>query len=105
MVDYLTREAAGNNGVIKASRNWIPSCAHLTDTAEALWSLMKRAEPGLYHLEGNRAGLSFFDIASSLARVGARNWRVTPTDAPSRDNRMRDDRVPIGQLVARFTAG
>lgn len=104
MTDYLSREAAKCNGAIQASRNWIPSCAFLADTAEALCSLMQRAEPGFYHLEGNRAGMSFFAVASALAGFDNRQWRITPTNSPARDNRMLDDRVRIGQISDRLGA-
>ena len=102
MVDFLTREAEKSGGVINASRNWIPSCAHLIDTSEALWSLMNSRKSGLFQLEGNASGLSFFDIASALARPAERGWKVSPTDAPVRDNRMRDDRIRVGQLADRL---
>lgn len=96
MVEFLARNAAAKGGVIEASDAWTPSCALLRDSAAAMVWLIERGEGGVYHLEGNRDGLSFFEIASRLAR--RHGWSVTRTGTPAMDNRMRDDRVPMGQV-------
>lgn len=102
MTDHLTREAVRGGGAIGASDRWIPSCAFLDDTAEALATLMQRGESGVYHVEGNSAGLSMFQIARGLAGLLGAAWRVTSIDLPNRDNRMRDERVSVGQVAARL---
>lgn len=102
MTDFLHRAAIGNAGDLDVSTRWIPSCAFVDDTAEALWTLMRRGEPGLYHVEGNTAGLSLFDIASALARAKGFKWTVRPADEPVRDNRMHDDRLPVRQVEERL---
>lgn len=102
MTDFLAREAMKHSGPIEASTKWIPSCAFLTDTSAGLLALLERAEPGIFHLEGNSAGLSFFEIASALAHIGDRSWTIRSSDAPARDNRMRDDRVTLGQVARRL---
>ncbi len=105
MTDFLTRKAAENGGVIEASTKWTPSCAWLDDTAEALLALMRAGTPGVYQLEGNAEGMSFFDLASGVARMLRAAWRVVPTDGPRQDNRMKDDRVPMGQVRTRLRGG
>lgn len=102
MVEYLCREAA--KGALRISRRWIPSCALLSDTAAALVALMARAEGGVYHLEGNRAGLSLFDIARRINHAQQRGWTVEPLDEPVRDNRMDDPRVRMAQVGDRLPA-
>ena len=98
MTDYLARQAAANSGRIEASRNWIPSCAMLRSSAAAMADLLERRSPGIHHLEGNRAGLSFFDIAQRLAALQGASWTIVSTDAPARDNRMTDPRITMGQV-------
>lgn len=102
MVDYFTREA--EKGAIRASTRWVPSCAMLNDTAVALVALMARAEPGVFHLEGNSAGLSMFDLATRINHAQRRNWTIEPTDEPHRDNRMHDPRVRMAQVSDRLLA-
>jgi len=102
MVDYLSREA--EKGAIRASHRWVPSCAMLDDTASALVNLMARAEPGVFHLEGNTAGLSMFDLATRLNHAQRRGWTIEPTDEPNRDNRMHDHRVRMAQVKDRLPA-
>ena len=99
MTNYLSKLATEHGGTVTVSRGWVPSCAMLEDTARALADLMGRGEPGLFHLEGNTRGLSLFDIATGLNAKQGRGWRVEPTEAPIRDNRMRDDRARMGQVA------
>jgi dTDP-4-dehydrorhamnose reductase len=105
MTDFLTRKAAEGAGTIEASTRWIPSCAWLPDTAAALAALMRSGTPGLFHLEGNTAGKSFVEIAAGIARMLRQPWNIVPTDAPAMDNRMRDDRVSMGQVADRLHLG
>ena len=65
-------------------------------------AVMQRGEPGLYHVEGNTAGLSLFDLATALARLKSFKWTVNPSDEPVRDNRMQDERVPVRQVKDRL---
>ncbi|MEM1165943.1 MAG: sugar nucleotide-binding protein [Planctomycetota bacterium] len=96
MIDFLHRQMA-EHGVVRASTNWTPACAHLADTAEALvWCLS--APVSTYMLEGNRAGHSFYEIASALGARHDGAFTVEPADEPARDQRMLDDRVPMKQL-------
>lgn len=102
MTNYFAREADRGGGIIEASTGWTPSCAFLDDTAGALATLMRRGEAGIHHVEGNGAGLSMFEIARGLAGLLGLEWRVSLVDAPARDNRMRDERVRVGQVAARL---
>ncbi len=100
MVEHLTR-MAGESGVVDASDAWLPSCAFLEDSADALVRLAERAEPGLYQLEGN-PGLSFFDIAEALAHLHDGAWQVRRTHDPDWDNRMADDRIRVAPITERL---
>lgn len=102
MVDYLTKLAKENGGRVEVSRGWVPSTAMLGDSAEAMRNLMRRGVPGIYHLEGNSAGLSMYEIATRLKRKLGAEWDVVGTDAPVRDNRMVDERVVMGQVADRL---
>ena len=104
MTDFLARAAAKAAGRVEASSAWIPSCAMLTDSAEAMTDLAVRARPGVYHLEGNRSGLSFFEIARRIARLLGEPWSVVPVEAPAMDNRMADARVSMRQVEETLAA-
>ena len=97
MVDFLHRQHV-EHGHVDASRNWIPSCSMLADTAESLRILLETQPAGLYHLEGN-PGLSFFEIAVSLNRLRGNPWTIVPMDAPVMNNLMRDDRVDVRPIT------
>lgn len=99
MTDFLTKRAAEGGGKVEASTAWTPSCAWLPDSAEALAGLMDSGAPGLYHLEGNQAGMTFHEIASAINRRLGAGWTILPTDSPKQDNRMSDPRVRMGQLA------
>ena len=100
MTDFLARAAAGGSGLIHASRRWVPSCCTIEDTARALAGLMSAGAPGVYHVEGNAAGRSLFELARAIARRIGAPWRIEAVDEPERDNRMQDDRLTVGQVSA-----
>lgn len=92
MFDYLTRTMA-ENGQIEASESWYPSCSYMEDTAETLFDLVTNHPSGLYLVNSNQKS-SFFEIVNGVNKsVGS--WKVIPGVAPSRDDRMFDDRVKI----------
>ena len=98
MTDFLTKRAAENGGRVEASTAWTPSCAWLPDTAAAMAGLMDSGTAGVYHLEGNQAGMTLHELACAInKRLGA-GWNVVATDSPRQDNRMSDARVRMGQL-------
>lgn len=90
----------GRTGTIEASARWLPACAFLDDTAEALWRLLVRP-PGLYQLDSNR-GWSFYEIASALADI--EGWTVQATDEFVYDQRLIDPRAAMPPLSARLKA-
>ena len=93
---FLHRTAR-DEGQIEASARWLPACSFLDDTAEALIAAAE-LPAGLYHLGGN-PGLSFFDIARGLNRLRGEPWTVARTEAPDRDTRLRDDRLPVRSIT------
>ncbi|MDX2115689.1 MAG: sugar nucleotide-binding protein [Planctomycetota bacterium] len=105
MTGFLDRTARENSGLIRASTRWTPSCALLEDTAAGLEKLIPTPHRGVFHLEGNSQGLSFFDIAQRIrTRLGAA-WTLQPADEPAFDNRMTDPRIDMGRLSDRLSAG
>jgi dTDP-4-dehydrorhamnose reductase len=93
MLAHLHRTAT-EHGMIEASTRWIPSCAYLEDSADALHGLMRDAASGVYQLEGN-PGLSFHEIVTRLNQWHGFGWNVQATQTPEMDNRMSDPRVKM----------
>lgn len=104
MTDFFHRAAIGNSGELTVSTNWIPSCCFVDDSARAIREIMARGEPGIHHIEGNNDRLSMFDLATGLARLGKRDWRIEPTDEPVRENRMIDERLAVRQVKDRLNS-
>jgi dTDP-4-dehydrorhamnose reductase len=105
MIDFL-HTGMERDGLVRASRRWRVSTSFLPDTAAALRWLLERAgtiEPGVYMIEGNRAGHSFFDIARALSeqRHGGR-FVVEPNEEFVFDQRLLDERVPVVQVEERL---
>jgi dTDP-4-dehydrorhamnose reductase len=101
MVAWLEEQA--NHGTVRASRRWKPACSFLPDTAEALLQLLEYGA-GLYHLDGNRDGLSFHEIACGLNRIHGNRWKVMEDDSFVYDQRLMDDRLPVPSVKARLEA-
>jgi len=101
MIDFLTRNQA-EKGKIEASTGWIPSCAFLTDTVEAMNSIIMKFPPGIYQLEGN-PGLNFYQIVIGLNALHGNKWLVVKKDEPARDNRMLEERIKMTMLDTRIS--
>ncbi|UBV41981.1 NAD(P)-dependent oxidoreductase [Deinococcus taeanensis] len=83
-------------GVIRASRQWIPATSFMTDTAQALVTLAQDGTTGTVHLDSNaRDALTFPDLVRALARHLHRPWQVEETDEYSHDQRLSD---PVRRL-------
>ncbi|HEU4407148.1 MAG TPA: sugar nucleotide-binding protein [Polyangiaceae bacterium] len=100
MIDHLVQKAR-ELGRVPASRRWLPATSFLEDTADALVRLAD-APPGLYHLDANGAGHSFYDIASALSRLHGGVWPIEPNDDFVYDQRLLDGRVPVTPLAERL---
>lgn len=95
MVDHLARQA-DEQGVIRASRRWLPACSLLPDTANALIEATN-LPGGIYQLDAN-ARWSFHDIAQALNVRDQRGWRMLATDDFVYDQRMLDPRIAVTPL-------
>jgi dTDP-4-dehydrorhamnose reductase len=94
------------DGVIRASRRWIPACGLIDDTAAALAGLLAQATPGVYHLDGNaESALNFPTIARALARRHRTDWRIEDTEDYVHDQRLPDPRLALPDLATRLAAG
>lgn len=102
MAATLHAWAKRDDGVIKASRKWKPACSLLEDTAEALVSLVESAEGGIFLIDANAAGHSFFDIAHAVKRRENAQWRIEADDAFVYDQRMLDGRIVVPDVGARL---
>lgn len=105
MIDFLTK-AMKTDGVVKASRKWMPATSFLADTAEALAWLLDEAAAGRFRgaamVDGNRAGASFYAIVRALSAKHGGAFTVEADDAFVCDQRMLDERVPVGQVGERL---
>jgi dTDP-4-dehydrorhamnose reductase len=95
MFDFLERSMS-ENGFIKASDQWYPSCSFLEDTAGALYDIVTQFPSGLYLLNSNQRS-TFYEIVKALDK-GKNRWKVIAGNSPDRDDRMFDDRVKIISL-------
>jgi len=95
MVDYLQREMK-EHGVIRASTEWLPACAVLSDTAQILNELAQ-AKPGLYLVDANRRW-SFYEIVTALNDLHDFGWKIQKSSHFKFDQRMIDERVKIPTL-------
>lgn len=108
MVHFFSRKAEESRGEgdgrgrIEASDRWTPCTAFLVDTAAALADLMERREAGLFHVEGNPSGLTFYEIARRLARLHNQDWEIVPASEPVGCNRLIDERVHVRPIEERL---
>jgi dTDP-4-dehydrorhamnose reductase len=109
MTDFLKRKAeeAGAGGRVEASSAWMPSCAFLEDSADAMAGLIERGEAGVFHIEGNGPAsgggpLRFYEIARGLSAKLGMGWEVVRTQTPAMDNRMADGRVRVRSVRERL---
>ena len=99
MVDYLHKKMA-ENGEIRASTKWLPSCSMLADTARALFQIAQK-QPGLYQVNANDRW-NFYEIAVALNEIHGNPWKVTPVENFVYDQRMIDKHVKIPPLEKRL---
>lgn len=99
MIDYLAKQMA-EHGEIRASTRWYPACSFVTDTAQALVSLMDKS-PTVYLVNSNTRW-TFYEIVVALNEKYGSNWKITPTEDFIYDQRMLDARVTIPELNVRL---
>jgi dTDP-4-dehydrorhamnose reductase len=99
--DFMHRQVV-REGVVRASRTWLPAMCFLDDCAAMmLWLLQQPG--GVWMLDSNADGHSFYDIASAVSRELHNNdYPVEPIDMLDHDRRMLDPRVPIPRLADRL---
>lgn len=89
--------AAAAEGRVRASTRWIPACAFLDDTADALLSFLEHPEPGVHHLDANeRTAWTHHQIVTALAAQLGRAWRIVASEEPDHDQRLADSRRIAG---------
>ncbi|MEM6455174.1 MAG: sugar nucleotide-binding protein [Acidobacteriota bacterium] len=89
------------DGVVRASRRWLPACSFLDDTATTLIALADHAGPGLFQLDAN-SRWTFYDIARAVSGRHGDRFRVEPSDDFVYDQRMVDARVRVVPLEERL---
>ena len=100
MVDFLHRKNQ-EEGRIDASIHWYPGCSFLEDTAEALYGLMCRYSPGLYHVDGN-PGMNLYEISQALNRKHDLHWEISKSDQPKMNSLMKDERIAVKSIKDRL---
>lgn len=100
MIDFIEKKMS-ESGSVHASGIWYPSCSFLEDTAEALYSIIRKKPAGTYLLNGNRS-YSFYQIVSALNKKHGGKWNVVFDNSFSKDDRMFDRRVKISGIDKRL---
>ena len=96
-------EMASDDGVIDASRRWVPACSFMEDTAVALAGLLDTRRAGVCHLDSNADdALDFPTIVQSLSRRHGAGWLVRETDDYHHDQRLIDEREAMPSLAGRL---
>lgn len=83
-------------GGIAASTRWLPACSFLTDTAEALASLLDKPA-GLYMANSN-SNLTFYEILLRLKQRHQTEWRIVATQQYVYDQRLLDPSLVLPAL-------
>lgn len=98
MVDFMEKQME-QQGIVRASCNWYPSCSYLWDTAEALYRAITTLPPDTYLFNAN-VDMSFYEIARLLQKQHPQ-LLIQKTDDFLRDDRMLDARLPAVHLFSR----
>ncbi len=100
MVDFIHKEMK-KEGVLRASKGWMPACSFLEDTVLTLIRLID-AKPDIYMVDSNKHW-NFYQIVQALNDdIYRGKWKVLPTTHFDYDQRMLDERVNIAPLSARL---
>ena len=101
MLAWLEREFQ-EQGVIRASTNWLPACSFLSDTVEALANLAG-ASAGVYHLDAN-PGWDFYRIVQALKTMHGRPWKIEATELPMQNQCMFEARELLPSISDKLKA-
>lgn len=100
MIDFFVTKMR-DEGVIHASRKWLPATSFVDDTAAALLDLVATPHPGIHHVNANDRW-TFVEIARALNQRHGGTWRIEANDDFVYDQRMLDERVRIPRLAERL---
>ena len=103
MVEHCVQQMK-ENGVVRASRRWLPACSFLDDTVDAVVRCVRDAwAPGMYMLDSNStSALTFEAIVRRLNEQRGRPWRVEANEDFVYDQRMIDPRSGMASLSRRL---
>ncbi|MBI9013962.1 MAG: sugar nucleotide-binding protein [Clostridiales bacterium] len=93
MLAYLVTE-----GHIKASKKWILSASFMPDTAYAIFRLIKKYPPGLYHLDGNQENLSYYELITLLKETFMLPITIEEDNSFKRNNQLLSEEPLIHNL-------
>lgn len=99
MLQFL-EEQHNENGFVRASRLWLPSCSFVDDTARGLIQLATM-DCGLFLLNQND-DMNFYEIAKALKKKHKAKWEIEATTDFMYDQRMLDGRIRIPKLSERL---
>jgi dTDP-4-dehydrorhamnose reductase len=93
-------------GFVGASSVWRPACSFMTDTADALITLIKHPQSGVLHLDSNaHEGYTFDRIAAALAvQFGRTQWQVRVHQNYAHDQRLAGGGQRVPALSTRLPA-
>ena len=96
MLEFLVNKMK-TDGVIGASRKWLPATSFVTDTAAALLRLARGNGSGIYQINANDRW-NFLEIVLALNQRHGGTWRVEGNDDFVYDQRLIDDRTGMPPL-------
>lgn len=102
MVAQLAAQAEAADGVVRASRLWLPATSWMIDTAAALVDLASSGRTGTVHLDSNATdGWSFAEVVRHVARITGHDWTVEEHEELDHDGRLVGDEGLLPPLSAR----
>jgi dTDP-4-dehydrorhamnose reductase len=87
-----------NEENIHASSDWVLATSFMTDTAEAIFKLIKHHPTGLYHLDSNQSNMSFYDLVIQLKEIFKLPITIEETRTTKHNNRLLSDTILIRSL-------
>ncbi|MCG6200509.1 sugar nucleotide-binding protein [Psychromonas antarctica] len=100
MLEHCHQQMQQNNA-IEASTRWFPACSLIRVTAQIIYQLIERNEPGLYHIDSNtEEKLSFYELLQKLNQHHNAQWLINSSEAFEYDQRLLDNRIKVPSISA-----
>lgn len=87
---------------IKASDKWILATSFMPDTAKAIYNILTKHKPEIYHLDGNEDNWSFYKVVNALKDAFLLPVIIEQDDEISRNNRLISNPVLVDSIQKRI---